>query len=206
MDKNAFVVEYTSSEINSKVLFNFLKMLKNRGLIDNYENLYTNLIDKYEPNMSLEIELKKGKAHLLYINTKLNSISTGSNIDDYFSKNPNDYRFIILTEFTKKFFKQSLDYPNTQVFNTHEFMEEIPKKDIIPKHELLNVEDKQELLSKINANELPNIYEFDMMSRYYGAKPGDIFRITRNNITSGYGIAYRLVLPGKIDVMFEKKK
>ena len=41
-----------------------------------------------------------------------------------------------------------------------------------------------------------------MMARYFGAKPNDIFRIERSNITSGKGIDYRLVIPGKLDFIF----
>jgi DNA-directed RNA polymerase subunit H (RpoH/RPB5) len=40
------------------------------------------------------------------------------------------------------------------------------------------------------------------MSRYYGAKPNDIFRIERLNTASGKGIDYRLVIPGKYDLIF----
>ena len=49
----------------------------------------------------------------------------------------------------------------------------------------------------------PNrIFEYDIMSRYYGAKPNDIFRIVRDNTSSGKGIDYRLVIPGKYELIF----
>ena len=41
-----------------------------------------------------------------------------------------------------------------------------------------------------------------MMSRYYNVKVGDIFRIERLNPTSGKGVDYRVVVQGKIDLLF----
>ena len=81
-------------------------------------------------------------------------------------------------------------------------MEDIPEKHIIPAHELLNKVDREELLQNLNIKNLKKIFTTDMMSRYYNAKTNDIFRITRHNMTSGRGIDYRVVVPGKIDLIF----
>ena len=40
------------------------------------------------------------------------------------------------------------------------------------------------------------------MSRYFDAKVDDIFRIERLNITSGKGVDYRVVVQGKLDLLF----
>ena len=49
-------------------------------------------------------------------------------------------------------------------------------------------------------NELGRIYSTDIMTRYYGAKHNDVFRIIRPNINSGTSVYYRLVIPGNLDI------
>ena len=46
------------------------------------------------------------------------------------------------------------EYKNAEFFFEHEMLEDIPKKVFIPKHQLLDEEEKKELLSKFNENEL----------------------------------------------------
>ena len=41
-----------------------------------------------------------------------------------------------------------------------------------------------------------------MMSRYYGAKVNDIFRIKRYNLNSGISVVYRRVVEGNLDILF----
>ena len=106
-------------------------------------------------------------------------------------------------KFSKKVFKQAHEnYPNSEVFFLHEFMEDIPSKDFIPQHSILNSTDKDELLQHINIKNLKRIFSTDMMSRYFNAKVGDVFKIRRLNVTSGHGVDYRVVVPGKIDMLF----
>ena len=81
-------------------------------------------------------------------------------------------------------------------------LEDIPMKIFIPEHQLLNKEEKEELLSKFSENELSIILDIDMMSRYYKAQVGDIFKIIRPSIVSGNSIFYRKVNHGSIDLMF----
>ena len=110
---------------------------------------------------------------------------------------------MIIKEPSKKTFKQILEnYPNSEGFFQYEFMEDVASKDIIPKHVLINSEEKDELLQHIQIRNLKKIFSTDRMSRYYNAKVGDIFRIERINITSGKGVDYRVVIPGKIDILF----
>ncbi len=94
------------------------------------------------------------------------------------------------------------NYPNSEPFFQNEFMEDIPAKEIIPEHRLLNEEEKKELFDVIEMHNLKKIYTTDMMSRYFNAKPEEIFRINRKNSTSGNGIDYRVVVNGKLDLLF----
>ncbi|MBI4018916.1 MAG: DNA-directed RNA polymerase subunit H [Candidatus Aenigmarchaeota archaeon] len=52
---------------------------------------------------------------------------------------------------------------------------------IVPKHELLNDEEKALLLNELNAslNQLPRMNADDSVSKKLGAKKGDVVKITR---------------------------
>ncbi len=66
---------------------------------------------------------------------------------------------------------------------------------LVPKHVLLNESEKRELLLTydIRDTQLPRILTTDFVTRYYGAKVGDIFRIYRNSPSTGLTISYRIV-------------
>ena len=52
---------------------------------------------------------------------------------------------------------------------------------LVPKHEILNDEEKAELLGKLNATlaNLPHIEQEDPVAKRMGAKKGDVLKITR---------------------------
>jgi DNA-directed RNA polymerase subunit H len=68
--------------------------------------------------------------------------------------------------------------------------------ELVPKHELLSEEEKQEVLKRLGLKpeELPLLLVTDPVARAIGAKPGDIVRIIRDSPTAGRAIAYRLVV------------
>ena len=70
----------------------------------------------------------------------------------------------------------------------------------VPKHELLSDADAKKLLEEYNAKkrELPKIFVSDPVSRYFAAKVGQIFKITRPSETSGIAPSHRLVIKGNI--------
>ena len=206
-------VEYTPKELNSIVLKNLLLMFKRREYITDVEDIFSKLSGSTLTNAILNVKgennnetdtKSKSKNYQIYISgSKINSISQGSQIDDFLTKDINDKKFLIVPEPNKKVFKQSKEqYPNTEIFSEDELLEDIPSKDIIPNHHLLNNEEKEELLKYFQLKSFKKIFEYDIMSRYYGAVPGDVFRIERYNTTSGKGIDYRTVVPGKYDLIF----
>jgi DNA-directed RNA polymerase I, II, and III subunit RPABC1 len=67
---------------------------------------------------------------------------------------------------------------------------------LVPKHEILSEEEKKELLKIYKGREshLPKILSSDPIARYFGAKKGQIFKITRGSETSGDYIYYRVVV------------
>lgn len=202
-------VEIKQKELGSVIFENVLKLLKRRNYIENIDNIKKQFIDDDSLDINLNTQLKiksdiNKLEYLIYISSsKINSISQNSPIDEFLKNNVGNKKILVTTETTKKVFKQVYEsYPNSEVFSQDEFLEDIPSKLIIPEHRLLNEDEKSELLKHFEMKHFKRINEFDMMSRYYGAKPNDIFRIDRANITSGKGIDYRVVVPGKIDFMY----
>jgi len=197
-------IELNSKEINNIVCLNALKMLNRRNLIDDVDKTYEDISDDINQKAIIEFKLNNNNKCSIYsVNIKLNSITQGTPIDEYLSNNVAIHKIIILKDAAKKVLKQILiDYKNTEFFFEHELLEDIPNKIFIPTHQLLNEEEKKELLSKFNENELSNILDVDMMARYYNAKIGDIFKIIRPSIVAGNNIFYRKVIHGSLDLIF----
>ncbi len=197
----AINVEYNSKEITQVVCGNIFKMLERRKLIDSWEDELKKVSD-IENNIYEFLLKDKSKCGIFFLNNKLTSIVQNSPLDDYLSSNIEVKKFIIGKDVQKKVVKQIFtEYKNAEFFFETEMMEDIPSKVFIPKHELLGSEEKKEILDKFSENEFAKILVTDMMSRYYGAKIGDIFRITRPSITAGKNIFYRRVINGTLDII-----
>ena len=194
-------IEYNLKEINEIVMMNLLKMLYRRKLINSYDDEYSKL--NFENNSIVEINLNNNKICSIYfLNIKLTTITQNTPLDDFLSNNDN-IKIVIAKEVAKKVVKQILtDYKNAEFFFEHEMMEDIPSKHFIPEHQLLNIEEKAEILTKFSEYEFSRILVTDAMARYYGAKIGDIFRIIRPSFTAGKSIFYRRVVNGSIDILF----
>jgi DNA-directed RNA polymerase subunit H (RpoH/RPB5) len=197
-------IELNSKEINIEVCKNILKMLERRKVINTTDEIFDKIFNDINNKASLEFLLKdKTKCSIYIINAKISSITQGTPIDDFLSNNLDVHKIIVIKECSKKAIKQILiDYKNAEFFFEHEMLEDIPSKKIIPEHQLLNKDEVDELLNKFNENELSIIYSTDMMSRYYNAQIGDIFRIIRPSVTSGNSIFYRRVHHGSLDILF----
>ncbi len=81
-----------------------------------------------------------------------------------------------------------LFYQDYLTFNpTHHYL--------VPKHQLLNEDEIKEVLKKYCCSkaQLPKLSRSDPIAKYYGAKPGDVFEITRRSVAMGKHIYYRHV-------------
>ena len=67
--------------------------------------------------------------------------------------------------------------------------------ELVPKHELLSDAEKEQLLAayKIKETQLPKMTSSDAIARYFGARKGQVFRITRPSESSGTTVYYRIV-------------
>lgn len=193
-------VEYSSKEVSQVVLQNVLKMLVRRNTIETHEKLLQDLTNDFTDKGIVEFQ----KISINMSNAKLSSIVQGSPLDDYLRNNLDIHKIIIMKEPSKKVIKQVREeYPNAEIFFEFEMMEDIPSKIFIPEHQLLTEDEKKNILETFKETELAKINDTDIMSRYYRAKLGDIFRIIRPSITAGKNIFYRRVVVGKIDQLFE---
>jgi DNA-directed RNA polymerase subunit H (RpoH/RPB5) len=197
--------ELSNVELNLKEIIKLI--IKNMGLMFHRRNymktksfndkIVENLIS--DKNYSFEIDNQKYNINI--VNQDIKNISSGSPIDDYLNKSIETNKFLIVKSFSKKTYSQiTKEYKNTEIFTIYEFLEDIPSKEIIPQHILLNSEEKKELFETFGLNELGRIYSTDIMARYFGAKNNDVFRIIRPNINSGTSVYYRLVVNGNLDI------
>jgi DNA-directed RNA polymerase I, II, and III subunit RPABC1 len=69
------------------------------------------------------------------------------------------------------------------------------KHRLVPKHVLLTEVEKKDLLLTYDCKDtqIPRMVTTDFVCRYFGAKPGDIFKIYRPSPSSGIYITYRVV-------------
>ena len=197
-------VEYNSKEVNNIVIENILRMLQRRSVIESWSDEFKKL-DNVATNTIFELTVTdKSKYSIYLVNAKLTTIVQGTPLDDYLSNNIDVHKIIIAKDVAKKVVKQIVvEYKNAEFFFENEMLEDIPSKVFIPEHHIMNAEEKEELLSKFSDTDLSRIFITDMMARYYGAKLGDIFKITRPSFTAGKNIFYRRVVNGSWDILFE---
>jgi DNA-directed RNA polymerase subunit H (RpoH/RPB5) len=192
-------VELNNKEMIKIIITNLGKMFYRRNYIkfDDFSETISDALMN-DKQVNFEVDDKKYSINLFIQDVK--NISSGSPVDDYLSKKIDHHKFLLVKSFSKKTYMQvNKEYKNTEIFTIYEFLEDIPAKDFIPEHILLNADEKNELLDSFGLNELGRIYSTDIMARYYGAKLNDVFRIIRPNISCGTSIYYRLVVTGTME-------
>lgn len=190
-------------EVLDVVLKNILLLLKRRNLTADKFSMSDKEKNEFNENKVIYFDSDNNKISILFFDGDVKNISTGTMIDDFLNKNNEYTKFIICKSFAKKVYKQIEDiYKKAEIFNIYEFLEDIPSKKFIPDHQILNDEEKSQLLSKFKLSELSSMYKTDMMARYYGAKKNDVFRIKRYNLNSGISVVYRKVIDSNYDILF----
>lgn len=75
---------------------------------------------------------------------------------------------------------------------------DISKHELVPKHELLNEKEKEELLKHygIALKQLPRILIADPAIKNLNGNLGDVVRVTRKSETAGQTVYYRVIVKG----------
>jgi len=73
---------------------------------------------------------------------------------------------------------------------------DIREHNLVPKHIVLNEQEKEELLKKygISIRQLPRILVTDPVVKLLNAKVGDVIKIIRKSETAGETVYYRVVV------------
>ena len=198
-------VEYNQTELLEIIIKNILKMLERRTKIESYEEEFKKIKNNNNNTNNNIIEIKAIDNEIIniyFINSNITTIVSGTPLEIYLSENLNVRKIIIAKVVSKKVVRQLYyEYQNVEFFFENEMLEDIPSKIFIPKHILLTKEEKKELAEVFDEKDIGKILLFDIMTRYYNANVGDIFRIIRPSLTAGYNIYYRKVINGTIDII-----
>ena len=120
-----------------------------------------------------------------------------SDMDKFRAKNGILISPVPLSSSSKKKIEELLSY-NIYVFMENEMAYDPTEHYLTPAHRALTIEEQRDFLSKnnISIDQIPIILSSDMISRYYGFKPGQIIEIKRINLYETLiqeSLAYRAV-------------
>ena len=87
-----------------------------------------------------------------------------------------------------------LEYDNVQVFHIKDLLYNITKHKYVPKHSILNEEEKKQFTELYKITDIAKIKISDPVCRYHFAKRGNIIKITRHSNNSKEEINYRLCI------------
>jgi DNA-directed RNA polymerase subunit H (RpoH/RPB5) len=201
---------------------NIFKMMTHRKIdVSAYENftqeelkrmLQQSLLDKSFINPEpgpMDMILKNPNGTSTYVKYRLDKIKTARAIESFIEQiyktqlNPTDKLILIAHEkinipgssfetMLNNFYNQKGYY--VQIISIPQLLINIIDHRDVPKHEVMDEKEKQELLEKygIKDSNIPIILRDDAMARYLGLTPGEVVRILRPSPTSGTYVSYRI--------------
>ena len=86
-------------------------------------------------------------------------------------------------------------YNNVEIFLQKRLTFNITRHQLVPKHKLLSESEIKSIEEKYNTprNMFPKMFDTDPVAKYYSAKSGSMFEITRKSHSSGTTVGYRIV-------------
>ena len=105
------------------------------------------------------------------------------------------YKFTI-TSFAKQFISSDVNDLFVQLFSERELAYNVTKHEYVPKHTVLSLKNKKEVLNKYKtlSKNFPYILSTDPICRYFGCLPGTMMKIDRESETCGMYTVYRMVI------------
>jgi DNA-directed RNA polymerase I, II, and III subunit RPABC1 len=161
------------------------------------------LFEKLKPLINddqLVFTIDDKKFGIKFISTFLTTIKKETSIENFLEKNSDVHKFVIINRLSDRAIKQILEHKNTEVFTMDELLIVVIDHYLVPQHILLSPEEKENYLTIFNhqIRDMKKILLNDPITKFYGAKVGDMFKIIRPSITAGKDIDYRIVIPGEI--------
>jgi len=200
---------YVSREI-------ILEMLSQRNVdVDDYSNFSQEELDiMYKANPKTTYEMNpidmvfpKSNFTIKYIlQPKLRSKDVMKLVEDMIEENSieEDGTIILIirdtmkTEDTIENFFESILKKNkiyVQMFDINKLLYNVTEHVLVPKHEIISNEEKNEVINKYNLeteDQLPLIKKNDPVAKYHGMKVGNVCKITTHSETHGIYTKYRL--------------
>jgi len=101
-----------------------------------------------------------------------------------------------MTPIAKQAVLEVSDSVRIEHFLESELLVDITEHKLVPDHQVLTQNEKQELLKRYRLKEtqLPRIQQTDPVARYYGMKRGNVVKITRTSETAGRYVTYRICM------------
>ena len=208
----------TNNQIIAK-LFNSRKVIldlaKTRGFnTEEYDNFTINDILVLHTNKQLDMLLTDndtGKKiyYKYHLTTKIRPSQVQDYIEDLYQiEDPpilsvNDDLVIVgkdepnpaLKKLLELEFEQNKYYVN--IYNIHNYLFNVLENNLVPSHEILSEEEKEQKAKEYNITQesnWPEISRFDPVALAIGLRPGDVTEITRNSPTALETKYYRLCI------------
>lgn len=196
--------------LKERILLNITKMLSERKFLDKnkLEENYKKLINQKneEDIYKIKSDFSDKIYFIMFVFGKLTTIKKIHGIDTFMDLSKKNNRLFIANQINQKTYKQFMEYNDTEVFFEYELLTNIIEHDLQPKFEILSNEERTNYFEsyKTKKIEMPKMLSIDPIARYYNLKGGDIVRIIRPSITSGYVVSYRIVVNTSIVNIFAK--
>ena len=142
-------VIYSNKEQLKIVAENSMRMLDRRYNIKDRDNLIKEFHKLIDQNINtMDVKHNNNIYSLIIINSKITNISQ---LEEFLKKDTQKHKLLFVQSLTKKIYKQAITtYEMVEVFLVEEFLEDIPSKNFVPKHQLLKSEDKDFIVNSFN--------------------------------------------------------
>lgn len=188
-----------------------LEILKMREFdVSEYDNFTVEELHGMIQNQQLDL-LVAGKSKQVYVKYNIAKSLRPNNIYDYIEDlfnientlNKKDDLIIINKDEPNETLLNTIkdiwlkDNIYISIINIERLQYNILNHELVPKHTILSLEEKNQLKEKFNINNddmLPNISYFSPVSQVLGIRPGDICKIDRNSKTAIDSTFYRVCI------------
>ena len=154
----------------------------------NAEKIYVKYLleDKFKGTSSLTNQINEIYESILSTKDTLIILNISRVIMKIGVKDKVDEEYVNHFYITKNYF--------VQIFGLENFLFNVSRHQLVPKHRILSKTETQTLLSDFNCSikNLPTIKRDDAQAKYIGLKPKQVCEIIVNNVTSGITKKYRL--------------